>query len=480
MKARKPHVLVVDDEEDLCELLALRLQHEGFSVTTCAGSKRALEVLESSSVDAILLDLRLEEESGLDLLTQALHRSADLPIIMLTAHGTDELAVEAMKRGAYGFLTKPFDDHELVQELRHAVDHSHLKREVAGLRRMIGGGNGLPRLLGTSPSISEAREVIARAAATEATVLILGESGTGKEVAARTLHELSPRHDRPFVALNCGALPGDLLESELFGHVRGAFTGAVREKEGLFAAAHEGTLFLDEIGDAPLDVQVKLLRVLQERSFIPVGATEARAADVRLVAATNRDLIQNVREGRFREDLYYRLHVVPVRMPPLRARVEDIPILARVFLSRAALQYRLPKPELSEEAVRFLLEHSWPGNVRELANVVEAAAVMSRDGTLGVEHIRAVLPRPVQEPPPPDSVDLTPSALFGSELPQLREAKIRFEREYLTLVMQRAQGNVSAAARLAGRNRSDFHELLRRHGLHSGAFREGSGVLDEN
>src|SRR5690606_1038834 len=229
--------------------------------------------------------------------------------------------------------------------------------------------------LGTSASIAEVRERITRAAGTEATVLILGESGTGKEVAARNLHELSARHDKPFIAINCGALPADLLESELFGHVRGAFTGAIREKEGLFAAADGGTLFLDEVGDAPAEVQVKLLRVLQERRFIPVGATEAKATDVRIVAATNRDLAQGVSDGTFREDLYYRLHVVPLKMPPLRERLEDIPILADVFLSRANAQHQLGRPKLSDSATKFLLSHDWPGNVRELANVIEAAAV---------------------------------------------------------------------------------------------------------
>lgn len=473
MKARNPHVLVVDDEEDLCELLALRLKHEGFLVTTCARPQDALLALQQHPLDAVLLDLRLEDDNGLDLLTQVLNRNADMPIIMLTAHGTTETAVEAMKRGAYGFLTKPFDDHELVQELRHAVDHSHLRREVAGLRRMVG-GNGSQRLLGTSPRISVAREIIARAASTEATVLILGESGTGKELAARTIHDLSPRHDKPFVAINCGALPHDLLESELFGHMRGAFTGANREKEGLFAVANEGTLFLDEVGDAPAEVQLKLLRVLQERLFIPVGATEPRATDVRIVAATNRDLAQAVYEGRFREDLYYRLHVVPVTMPTLRSRVEDIPILAQVFLSRAALQYRLSAPEITEQALKFLLKHSWPGNVRELANVVEAAAVMSRDGTITADHIEAVLPRPPRARSEPIRDSLVEGHDVSAPLPPLSEAKQLFERNYLITLMKQCNGNVSAAARMADRNRSDLHELLRRHGLQAASYRGSS------
>ncbi len=471
MKKSKPHVLVVDDEFDLCELLSLRLRHEGFDCTSCGTGTEAMGVLKSMTIDAVLLDFRLEEEDGLDVLENILQSSGDLPVIVLTAHGTPEAAVEAMKRGAYGFLTKPFDDQELVTELRHAVDHGNLKREVAGLRRMLG-GNGAARLLGTSAGIADVRERIARAATTEATVLITGESGTGKEVAARNLHELSTRHDKPFVAINCGALPADLLESELFGFVRGAFTGAVREKDGLFSAADGGTLFLDEIGDAPPEVQVKLLRVLQERSFLPIGATEARATDVRIVAATNRDLASAVREGSFREDLYYRLHVVPILMPPLRNRREDIAILADVFLSRANAQHRLEHSRFSEDALRFLLSHSWPGNVRELANVIEAAAVMARDGAITVEQLAAVLPRSAREDSP--DIGLSPYSLSDPDgtFPTLRDAKHEFERRYLISAMERCQGNVSAAARLANRNRSDFHDLLRKHGLVPAEFRE--------
>jgi two-component system, NtrC family, response regulator GlrR len=473
MKRNNPHVLVVDDEADLCELLCLRLRHEGFQATSCGCGDEALALLESEQIDAVLLDFRLEEEDGLDVLSKILLRSADLPVIMLTAHGTPEAAVEAMKRGAYGFLTKPFDDRELILELRHAVDHGSLKREVAGLRRMLGGVSS-HRLLGTSASIAEVRERITRAAGTEATVLILGESGTGKEVAARNLHELSARHDKPFIAINCGALPADLLESELFGHVRGAFTGAIREKEGLFLAADGGTLFLDEVGDAPPEVQVKLLRVIQERSFMPVGATVAKAADVRIVAATNRDLAQAVSEGSFREDLYYRLHVVPIKMPPLRERLEDIPILADVFLARANAQHHLGRPKLSDSATKFLLNHTWPGNVRELANVIEAAAVMSRDGIITVDRLEAVLPRSARDASKTSGSPPQSSSRFsaGQDLPTLREAKLAFEREYLTAAMERCQGNVSAAARMADRHRSDFHELLRRHGLIAADFRE--------
>jgi two-component system response regulator GlrR len=332
------------------------------------------------------------------------------------------------------------------------------------------------RLLGTSQKISELRERIARIAPSDATVLLLGESGTGKELAARTLHALSPRRSAPFLAVNCGALPEPLLESELFGHVRGAFTGAIRDKDGLFAAARGGTLFLDEIGDAPLAVQVRLLRVLQEREITPVGASRSIDVDVRLVAATHRDLRAEMEAGRFREDLFYRLHVVPLTMPPLRERLEDVPLLAELFLARSASRHGLGTPHLSAEALRLLLAHDWPGNVRELANVIEGASLLAANGVLRPQHVQAVLasPRPSaasEAEPAREEAALHP-LLDGAELPPLREARERFDRAYMEELMKRAGGNVSAAARMAGRNRTDFHALLKRLGLSGSDFRE--------
>jgi len=484
--APRPHVVVVDDEEDLCELITLRLEHNGYRVSAEQTIRGALEILEREVVDAMLLDLRLDGENGLDLLNEVQKRVLDLPVIILTAHGTIELAVQAMKLGAYGFLTKPFDDHELLEKLAHAVEHVRLSREVAGLRRIVGDA-GSERLLGTSAAIATVREIIGRVAPSEATVLILGESGTGKEVAARSLHAQSSRRG-PFIAVNCGALPAELLESELFGYRRGAFTGALRDKEGLFAAADKGTLFLDEIGDAPPSVQVKLLRVLQERVYTPIGATEPRAADVRVIAATNRDLRADMEAGRFREDLFYRLHVVPLVMPPLRERPEDIPLLAELFLTRAAAQHSLTAPHLTHEALHILMSHSWPGNVRELGNVVEGAALLSHDGVLRPQHVLAVLPRragedkvPSVPPPPPSPLDSLPSTKRMVErgdapMPPMREAREAFDRAYLEELLRRSGGNVSAAARMAGRNRTDFYELLRRHGLSASDFKDaGNG-----
>ena len=475
-EAYRPHIVVIDDEEDLCELITLRLEHNGYRVSSERSCRGALEILEREVVDAMLLDLRLDGENGLDLLVEVQKRVLDLPVIILTAHGSIETAVQAMKAGAYGFLTKPYDDRELVEKLAHAVEHVRLRREVAGLRRIVG-DVGSDRLLGTSAVISAVRDVIARVAPTEATVLLLGESGTGKEVAARSLHALSGRTG-PFLAINCGALPAELLESELFGHHRGAFPGGARDKDGLFAAADKGTLLLDEIGDAPPSVQVKLLRVLQERSYIPVGGTDARVTDVRVLAATNRDLRADMEAGKFREDLFYRLHVVPVLMPPLRERREDIPLLAELFLTRAAAQHKLTAPHLSHEALRILLSHAWPGNVRELANVVEGAALLSGDGVLRPHHVLAVLPKRGSDEKvsaSPASVSQVPAAGESLEpnapIPPMREAREAFDRAYLEALLKRSSGNVSAAARTAGRNRTDFYELLHRYQLNPADFR---------
>jgi two-component system response regulator GlrR len=477
--ARRQHVLVVDDDEDLRELLSLRLEHNGYEVVceqTCAGG---MDRLEDRGFDAMILDLRLPDGDGLSLLPRIKERRPDLPVIMLTAHGSIESAVEAMRLGAFGFLTKPFLDHDLLQTIRHAVETVKLRREVADLRRVVGEENER-FLIGTSAAMRKVREVVARVGPTEVTVLITGESGTGKELAARSIHDASPRARGPFVAINCAAMPEDLLESELFGHVKGAFTGALRDKPGLFAAASGSTLFLDEIGDAPLKVQAKLLRVLQEKRYTRVGSTKEEEADVRVLAATNRDLKADVAAGRFREDLFYRLHVFPLEMPPLRAHPEDVPVLAQVFLERAGARHGLPVPRITKETVEALVQHQWPGNVRELAHVMEAALLYATDDELRPEHLRGVtaqnaattarksLPDVAEGGLPASLAALTDTT---SALPPLKEARDAFDRAYVMEALKRANGNVSAAARTAGRNRTDFYELMRRLGISPGDFK---------
>lgn len=466
-------VLLVDDDRELCELLSIRVEAAGYEVAVEHDVKGALDRVGRERIDAILLDLRLGHEDGFDVLDGVSKRSADVPVIILTAHGTIDLAVEAMRKGAFGFVTKPFHDHDLLQKLEHTVESHRLRREVAGLRRIVGGADDRARLVGVSPAIERIREMISLVAATDTTILVLGESGTGKELVARSIHARSARSQGPFVAVNCAGLSSELLESTLFGHKRGAFTGAVSDREGLFGAARKGTLFLDEIAETPLDVQAKLLRVLQERRFVPVGATQEQEADVRIITATNRDLKQEVVEKRFREDLFYRLHVVPVAMPPLRERHDDIVLLAEMFLERAAARSGNAPPRLGARALAALAAHSWPGNVRELENVMEAAALLCRDGEIDVDHLPGV---GLAAPPgatTPDATDLVQAVhrvmtryatAEAPAPPPLREARDAFERAYLDAVLSRSNGNVTAAAKLAGRNRTDFYDLMRRHG----------------
>ncbi|MGQ0506229.1 MAG: sigma-54-dependent transcriptional regulator [Myxococcaceae bacterium] len=472
-KVEPAHVLVVDDDTELCELLAIRMEGAGYRVSVKHDTKSALGALSVDRVDAVLLDLRLGNEDGFDVLDSITKRSADLPVIMLTAHGTIDLAVEAMRRGAYGFVSKPFHDHDLLQKIKHTVESRRLRREVSGLRRIVGGPDEQLRLLGVSPAIERVRERIHLVAPTDTTVLILGESGTGKEIVARSIHALSARRGGPFVAVNCAGLSAELLESTLFGHKRGAFTGAVADREGLFGAARGGTLFLDEIGETPLEVQAKLLRVLQERRYTAVGSTTEQEADVRIITATNRDLRQEVTEKRFREDLFYRLHVVPLAMPALRERREDVVLLAEMFLTRAAARTGVTAPKLGARALGALSAHSWPGNVRELENVMEAAVLLCRTGEVDLDHLPGIgVAGPITT-----NAQLTELARGIGQLlthfrtadsavpPTLREARDTFERSYLELILARAAGNVTSAAKLAGRNRTDFYDLMRRHGL---------------
>ncbi len=469
-----PTVLLVDDDDELSVLVEMRLNAHGYEMETARSAREALASLASSTFDAVLLDVRLADDDGLRVLSDIRKRVPDLPVIILTAHGTIELAVDAMQRGAFGFITKPFHSHDLLQKLAHAVEAVALRREVAGLRKIVGGSPGA-HIVGASPAIEAVRNVIARIAPTEATVLLTGESGTGKELAAQSIHHQSSRSARPFIAVNCAALPADLLESELFGHVRGSFTGAVRDRDGVFAAAAGGSLFLDEIGDASLSVQAKLLRVLQERRFTRVGSSEEHLADVRIIAATNRDLRADVAAGRFREDLLFRIRVIPIRMPALRERLEDVPLLADVFLDRAAARHARPRPTLSPGVLDHLLRHSWPGNVRELANVVEAALLFAEGPEIQVDQLDTLLMSNSSATATNDLVrDLISTNVTPTALPTLREVRDSVERAYLHEVLRRTDTNVSAAARLAGRNRSDFYELLRKHGISKASVRAGS------
>ena len=442
-------VLVIDDEEDLRWALAKALSQDGYTVLTAGRAAEGLEVLERQSVSLVLLDLKLPDMDGLDVLPRIKQRHPGTPVIMITGYGTIETAVQALKRGAAGYVTKPFDLHELRLVVRRILEINRLHNELDFLRSEL--TRNYQDLVGCSKAILELRELIRRVAPTDATVLITGESGTGKEVVAVAIHRLSPRRDGPFVPVNCAAVPEHLLESELFGHEKGAFTGAVKRHIGRFEVAHRGTIFLDEVAEMPPAMQVKLLRVLQDKSFTRVGGGETVRVDMRVIAATNRPIEEAVAGGRFREDLYYRLNVVRIHIPPLRERKEDIPLLVRHFLQRFRPYYQ--SPGITEEAMALLCRYHWPGNVRELQNVVERALILCQGEEIQPRH----LPRELQNGPS----HLLPCLPAGSEDMTLEQV----EKVLIQRALAKTGGNRTQAARLLGISRSALLYRMHKFGL---------------
>ena len=447
-------ILVVDDDEGLLHLLRMRLSALGFSVTPCTGGRDALMAARQETFDIAITDLRLRAEDGLALTEELMQIQPGLPVIILTAHGSIPNAVEAMQRGAFGYLTKPFDDKELKATLDKALIQLRMTREIQRLKSLVKELYGLENVIARSPAMQRLFQQVAQIADSDATILLTGETGTGKEVLARVLHANSRRSKGPFVALNCAAISETLFESELFGHIRGAFTNAVVAKRGLFQSANGGTLFLDEIAEMSLPMQVKLLRAVQEREVREVGADYATKVDVRIITATNKDLAESVKAGTFRHDLYYRVSVVPLAIPPLRERKDDIPLLAQHFLKQSAKRSNKDVRGFTPAAMHRLMVYPWPGNVRELENAVEKAVVMSRQDM--------VLP------------ELLPTAGVASDigLKPLTEAKEEFERSYLRNVLQMTGGNISRAAQFAGRYRADFYKMLKKYGLHPSMLKE--------
>ena len=442
-------ILIVDDDASQLRLLSLRLQNEGYAVDEAASGEQALARLAAGLPDLVITDMRMGGMDGLQLFARLQREHPALPVIILTAHGSIPDAVAATRRGVFGYLAKPFEAKDLMREVERAL----------ALAAPAAGPDAAWRaeIVTRSPKLEAVLADARLVAASDAAVLIQGASGTGKELLARAIHAASARAGGPMVALNCGALPEPLLESELFGHVKGAFTGAVREHKGLFQAAQGGTLFLDEIGDMPLALQVKLLRALQERQVRPVGATQSVPVDVRIVSATHRDLAGEIEAGRFREDLYYRLNVVALALPPLAERREDIPLLAAHILSRLAERYGKPITGLAPEALEKLVAAPWPGNVRQLHNVIEKCVALATDTLLTAALVERAL------------------AVPGEELEAFDEARRQFEREYLSRILRITAGNVTQAAKLAKRNRSDFYSLLARHELDPAAFKPAKG-----
>jgi len=434
---RKARILVVDDDPGLLRLLTIRLRAENYEVEAVESAALALAATSRFRPELVITDLRMDQMDGIGLLKELQSRYPGLKVIILTAHGTIPDAVHATQLGAFGFLTKPVDKQELLDQVQKALKISGFVDSDEDWRAEI-----ITRSSLVEEKLSQAHMV----AGTDARVLITGESGTGKELLAKAIHNASPRRAKPFVAINCSAMAENLLESELFGHIKGSFTGAVRDHQGLFQAADGGTLLLDEIGDMPMRLQVKLLRVLQENNIRPIGATDAIPVNVRVISATHRDLQQLMMSGQFREDLYYRLNVVHIEMPPLNRRREDIPLLVSHFLAQISNESGVRKI-YAPEAVELLATADWPGNIRQLANVVRQNVALSQTPIIPVELVQ--------------------QSLGGtqSKLPSFDEARDEFTRSYLSQILQITGGNVSQAARLAKRNRTDFYKLLSRHQL---------------
>jgi two-component system response regulator GlrR len=444
----QPGILVVDDDPDLLRLLTIRLESAGYRVSAAHSAERALAQMAVDRPALVITDLRMGGMDGLALFDAVRTSYPTLPVIILTAHGTIPDAVAATRRGVFGYLTKPVDPQTLLAEVERAL--------ALGVTAGASEPEDSTWVTGIVTRSSRMQELIAKArriAPTEASVLILGESGSGKELLARAIHEASPRAGRPFVAINCAAIPADLLESELFGHLRGSFSGATRDHPGLFAAAEGGTILLDEIGDMPLALQAKLLRVLQERHVRPVGSTQAREIDVRLISASHRNIEAAVAEGAFRDDLYYRLNVVTLRLPSLAERRDDIPLLAMHFLRELSARYERQVNGFAPEAMALLVAADWPGNVRQLRNVVEQAVALATSAVV------------------PESAVQDAIKHQSRQFTSLEEARRRFEHDYLVQLLKITGGNVTQAARLARRNRTEFYKLLQRHKLEPSAFK---------
>src|SRR5687768_2964476 len=465
----KGQILVVDDNPNLLELIRMRLESADYDVIATGDEAEAVKAIKEQLFDLCIVDLMLANGDGLALMDEFRGINPELPTIILTAHGSIQSAVEAMRRGAYSYLTKPFEPADLLLQIDRALENRKLNYEIKRLKEIIHERYDFANIIARSGKMRAVLDVVSRIAKLDSTVHIHGESGTGKELIAKAIHLASDRKDKPFVALNCAALPESLLESELFGHEKGAFTGAVKSTRGLFTQAHGGTLFLDEIGDMPRATQSKLLRVLQERQFYPVGSEVPLEVDVRVIVATNKDLEDQVRKGMFRDDLFYRIHVIPVNLPPLRDRKDDIVPLLEHFLKKYSEHMKKEVKGITPEALRKLMLHDWPGNVRELENTIEYSVAMTQKEFVTEEYILQ------------GKISFSDGAQAGvndkqtasdDALRPLKDARDAFERDYLVQVLSMTDGNVSQAAKLAGKYRADFYDLLKKHDLKADDFKK--------
>jgi two-component system response regulator PilR (NtrC family) len=472
-------ILIIDDEEIIREALEALLTAEGFTVLTAATAGQGLDLVTERYVDAVLLDLMLPDRNGLDVLPEIRRLDEELPVVMITAFGTIESAIAATKQGAFHYFTKPFKNDEVLVILRNAVERRRLARENRALRDQLRSDDyRFDEMIGGSAKIRTVYDLIARAAPSRATVLIQGESGTGKELVARAFHRRSARADKPFITVNSGNLPPDLLESNLFGHVKGAFTGAIAPKKGLFELADKGTIFFDEIGNIPLETQVKLLRVLQEREFMRLGGVDTIKVDVRIIAATNVALRDMVRENRFREDLFFRLNVIFVQLPPLRERKDDIPLLVQHFLNKFVEESRKASMTLTPEAMDRLTAYHWPGNVRELENVIERAVVLCPDREIDVD----LIPDHVSPNAPPDVAEV----VIPADGIHFREVITGHERKYIEAALDAAGGVQKRAAELLHIKATTLNEMIKRYDIRprrkkgAGDVREDAEVIGDD
>jgi two-component system response regulator GlrR len=447
-------ILVVDDDSNLLEVLRMRLESANYQVVTALRGEDAIEEVKQQLFDLSIVDLQLGSTDGISLMKEFHQINPDIPVIILTAFGSIESAVEAMKQGACSYLTKPFDPRELLLQIEKALESRRLFSEIKRLKGLLEEKYDFANIAAKSEKMQSILGQISIIAKTDSTVYINGESGTGKELIARAIHLGSNRKDKPFVAINCAAIPETLLESELFGYEKGAFTGAVQSTKGLFTQAHTGTLFLDEIGNMPISLQKKSLRVLQERQFYPLGSNKPIDVDVRVIVATNQDLKEEIKAGRFREDLFYRIHVIPINLPPLRERKEDITLLVKCFLEEFNEKMKKKVKGLTPAALQKLMLYSWPGNIRELKNTIEFAVAMTQHDVITEDLIL-------------QTTDQT-----HEKLQPLKEAKATFEKNYIAHLLEITGGNISKASELSGKYRADFYNLIKKYGLKPETFKK--------
>lgn len=466
MEQNKLTILIVDDEEKTRKVLKINLA-DTYRILLASNGGEAVKILNQETVHLVLTDLKMPEMNGLELLHHIRDNYKNIPVILMTAYGTVENAVEAMKMGAYDYILKPVKISELELLLEKALRFVRLLEENIALKERLRKYEGFPEIISANPKIKSLLELIKQVASTDATILIEGESGTGKGLFARAVHYLSPRAEGAFIEINCAAIPHDLLESELFGHERGAFTGAVATKKGKFELAHHGSLFLDEIGEMPLDLQVKLLHVLENQKFTRLGGTQFLQTNTRIIAATNRNLREEVTQKRFRQDLFYRLKVVYLHIPPLRERPEDIPALAQYFLNKHQNSAPQKITRFSEEALQLLLQYPWPGNVREMENVILQAMIFAQNGII----TPAVLPEEILTYQGSASTPLTKTDLQIEKNRRTEKIITDLERQFLTRVLQKTHGNISEAARLSGYDRRQIQNLIKKHRINSEDFK---------